>query len=83
MRIDREVASLRVIEALRIYAARHDGRLPERLDDIDQVPVPNNPATGKPFVYRLEGTTGILDLPLSDHIAGSGRRYEIQIAAKK
>ncbi len=83
MRLAREVASLRVIEALRMYAARHDGRLPEHLDDIDQVPVPINPATGKPFVYRLEGTMAILELPLSDHIAGSGRRYDIQIASKK
>jgi hypothetical protein len=83
VRLDREVASLRVIEALRMYAATHDVKLPERLEDIKEVPVPNNPATGKSFVYRLEGTTAILDLPSSDRLTSGNCRYEIQIAAKK
>ncbi len=83
VRLEREVASLRVIEALRMYAAENGGGLPARLDEIDRVPVPNNPATGKPFVYRLEGTTAILELPVSDHLASGNCRYEIQIAAKQ
>jgi hypothetical protein len=83
VRLDREVASLRVIEALRMHAATHDGKLPERLEDINEVPVPNNPATGKPFAYRLNGTTAILELPPSDRLASGNCRYEIQIAAKK
>ncbi len=83
VRLEREVAALRVIEALRMYAARHDGQLPKALADIDLVSVPLNPATGKPFVYRLENTTGVLELPPSDHTKGGNRRYEIQIAAQK
>jgi hypothetical protein len=83
MRLDREVASLRVIEALRMYAASHDGRLPARLEDIDQIPVPDNPATGKPFAYRLEGATAILELPPSDRVNSGNCRYEIEIAAKR
>jgi hypothetical protein len=83
VRLDREVASLRVIEALRMYAAGHEGRLPERLEDIDQVPVPANPATGKPFLYRFAGATAILELPPSDRVASGNRRYEIQIVPKK
>jgi len=83
VRLDREVASLRVIEALRMYAADHDGRLPARLEDIDQVPVPNNPATEKPFVYRLDGATAVLELPPADGLASGNYRYEIQIAVKK
>ena len=54
VRVERDVAALRVIEALRMFASDHDGKLPKTLDEITAVPVPNNPATGKPFKYRLE-----------------------------
>jgi hypothetical protein len=83
VRLDRDVAALRVIEAIRMYAASHDGRLPARLEDINEVPVPVNPATGKPFAYRLQGATAILELPPSDKVSGGDIRYEIQIANKK
>ncbi len=83
VRLDRDVASLKVIEALRMYAAKHDGRLPARLEDIDQIPVPKNPATGKQFEYRLEGTTAILELPPSDRLSSGNCRYEIKIAPRK
>src|SRR5205085_776071 len=49
VRLEREVAALRIIEALRMYAATHDGQLPAHLEDIKQVPVPANPATLKQF----------------------------------
>jgi hypothetical protein len=79
VRLEREAASLRTIEALRMYAANHDGKLPASLADVKEVYVPNNPATGKPFEYRLEAGTAILDLPASDGIIGDNRRFEIQI----
>jgi hypothetical protein len=82
VRLDRDLAALRVIEALRMYAASHNGNLPESLDDVSEVPIPLNPATGQPFLYRLQGATAILDLPASDGIPGYNRRYEIQIATK-
>jgi hypothetical protein len=83
MRLDRAVASIRVIEAIRLYAAGHDGTLPARLEDIDQVPVPNNPATGRPFMYWVEGKTANLQLPPADGLSGGNCRYEIQIATQK
>jgi hypothetical protein len=83
VRAERQVAALRVIEALRLYAAKHGGSLPTKLDDIKDVPVPVNPATGKPFVYRIERTTAILELPPSDQTMGGNCRYEIQLAADK
>jgi hypothetical protein len=83
VRLERDMAALRVIEALRMYAAEHEGKLPESLEEVTNVPLPLNPATGKPFLYRLEDATGILELPKSDRITGSTRRFEIQIAAKK
>jgi hypothetical protein len=58
--LDRQVATLRVIEALRLHAAAHDGRLPESLDEITEVSVPEDPATDKPFIYRRAGAAAIL-----------------------
>jgi len=81
VRLERELAALRVIEALRLYAANHNGKLPEQLDFITEVPIPTNPATGQPFAYRLEGEFGILELPRSDGMRYN-RRFEIRIAEK-
>jgi hypothetical protein len=53
-RADRQIAVLRVFEALRIYGASHDGRLPQQLADISEVAIPDDPMTGQPFVYKLE-----------------------------
>jgi hypothetical protein len=78
VRLERDTAALRLIEALRMHAASNNGNLPRALEEIKQVPVPLNPATGKPFVYRLEGTTAILELPPSDGIPNYSRRFEIQ-----
>jgi hypothetical protein len=62
-RNDREIAALRVIEALRIHGAIHEGKLPERLDDVAAVPIPDDPVTGKPFNYRREGDKAFLEGP--------------------
>ena len=83
VRLERDIAALRIIEALRMHAADHDGTLPKSLDGITGVPVPLNPATSKPFYYKLNGSTAILDLPPSDGIQSGNRRYEIQIAGDK
>jgi hypothetical protein len=48
------LAQLRILEALRLYAAAH-GRLPDRLDEISEVPIPVNPFDGKPFTYHRDG----------------------------
>jgi hypothetical protein len=58
-RLDRTVAALRVIEALRLHAADR-GELPGSLDQVTIVPVPVDPMTGKAFTYRREGGTAIL-----------------------
>jgi len=63
MRLDRRVAALRVVEAIRLYAASHDGKLPEELNQMTVVPVPEDPATGKPFEYRRDGAAAVLALP--------------------
>ena len=65
-RIERRIAALRTIEAIRLHAAANDGRLPATLADIHVVPVPDNPTTGKPFVYSVQG----------DHFTLSGPAFE-------
>jgi hypothetical protein len=67
LRLDRRVAALRCIEALRLHAAAHDGKLPAKLSDITAVPVPDDPVTGKSFVYQVNGDRATLrDPPLAD-----------------
>jgi hypothetical protein len=60
---DRSIAKLRLLEAIRLYAAAHDGKLPDSLEQITEVPVPEDPATGKPFLYRRSGDAAILHVP--------------------
>jgi hypothetical protein len=55
-----QIAVLRVFEAMRLYAAGHQDRWPERLTDITEVPVPMNPYDGKPFVYQRKGDKAIV-----------------------
>jgi hypothetical protein len=55
-RLEQRIALLRHVEALRLYAAEHGGQLPQKLADIS-VPLPDDPVTGKPFPYTLEGGT--------------------------
>ena len=54
------IARLRIFEALRIYAAAHDGQLPEKLSDIHEVPIPVNPYDDKPFTYHRDGNRAML-----------------------
>ena len=76
----RNLFALRVIEALRIYAASHDGRLPDKLDDVKEVPIPNDPGTGKPFEYSRDGDTATLisQIP-NDPYPNNGIRYRVTI----
>jgi len=57
---EQRIAMLRVVEALRLYAAAHNGRLPETLEAITEVPIPVDPLMGAAFDYRLEGETAHL-----------------------
>lgn len=81
-RTDRRIAVLRVIEALRMYAHSHEGRLPDRLDDVAEVPVPLDPLTGKPFQYRRVGDAVVLEAPAPAGLPAQGHwlRFEIRIA---
>ncbi len=79
-RLDRHIALLRTIEALRMYAAS-EGNWPDSLEAITQVPVPVDPFTGKPFSYRRDGDTARLEMTAPPHLPVSvyGRIYEIRL----
>jgi hypothetical protein len=59
VRLDRRIALLRHVEALRLYASEHNGSLPAKLSDVS-VPLPDDPSTGKPFGYEVTGNTAHL-----------------------
>ena len=62
-RTDRKIALLRTVEAIRFYAATHDGKLPPTLADIKEVPIPLDPVTGRSFEYHLDDDTATLRAP--------------------
>jgi hypothetical protein len=80
-RLEQRISLLRHVEAIRMYAANHDGRLPESLDAID-LPLPVDPFTGKPFRYAKDGNTAHLrgNPPRGDQKnPGYNLHYEITI----
>jgi hypothetical protein len=58
-RLEQRIALLRHVEALRLFAAAHDGKLPASLSEV-AVPLPDDPFIGKPFRYELIGKTAHL-----------------------
>lgn len=66
-RLCRDIDVLRVIEALRLYAAENQGAFPQSLDDVTMVPVPVDPVTGQAFVYQFKDRRHVrLEAPLSE-----------------
>lgn len=56
-RLDRDIAAMQTVEAIRDYAARHEGKLPATLQEVTDTPIPIDPIWGKPLDYRVEGST--------------------------
>jgi hypothetical protein len=82
---DRRIAALRCIEAVRLYAAAHDGKLPGRLDEVTDVPIPIDPMTGKAFEYQAGGNRFSLRASAPAGEAphpGNTLEYEVTLAAK-
>jgi hypothetical protein len=57
--LEQRIALLRYVEALRMFAAEHGGKLPLKLSDVS-LPLPADPFTGKAFQYSVVGTTAHL-----------------------
>lgn len=74
--LDRTLAALTDVEAIRSYAAAHDGKLASGLDQISDTPVLDNPCTGKPFGYTVQGDTATLS---DSDVAADPLQYTIRI----
>jgi len=62
----------------------HDGRLADKLREISEVPIPDDPGTGKPFQYVCEGRVATLTAPLlATPYHRSGQRYRLTMKAGK
>ena len=59
-RLDNNLNGLQCIEAIRHYAATHNGNLPENLNDISQIEVPKDVVSGQAFEYRRTSTGAVL-----------------------
>jgi hypothetical protein len=83
-RIDRRLAALRCVEAIRQYAAAHGGKLPPTLADVKEVPVPADPYTGKPFAYRLaKGVATLEGPPPAGETANAGNTLKYELVVEK
>jgi hypothetical protein len=81
-RLERRLDAIQCIEAIRLHAARN-GRLPGRLEDIKEAPVPPDPMTGQPFEYKVEGGRALLSgpvVPPEYRHPSFGIRYELKPA---
>lgn len=80
VRIDRRLALLRAIEALRMHAAANDGKLPDKLADVTVAPVPIDRGTGQPFEYRRNGQTATLISRIpGERLDLTGMRYRVTL----
>jgi hypothetical protein len=87
IRLDRELDTLQCIEAVRLYAKAHEGKLPNSLEAITDAPVPLDVVTGKPFLYQVNGDSATLSAPAPPGFKRTGDdhqryaiRYELKLA---
>ena len=58
-RAQQKIALLQTIEAIRMYAAANASKLPASLSELPY-PAPNDPITGQPFGYKVDGEHALL-----------------------
>lgn len=83
VRVERRFIVAQYIEAIRFYAANHNGSLPPSLEAITEAPVPIDPATGKFFDYKVDGSTATLTAPAPpryENIPQFKIHYELKLA---
>lgn len=79
VRVDRHTAMLRCGEALRLYAAAHEGKPPAKWNALGFVPLPVDPATGRGFdaFYEIKNGRTLLNVPgFPGQGVRTGRRFE-------
>jgi len=83
-RLDRHVAALQCIEALRLYAGTHNGKFPNELSDVTEFSIPDDPVQKKPFAYSRSGSKAVLEAPAPKGAdAKEAMRYELNLIEQK
>ena len=59
-RFDNNLNAIQCVEAIRNYAATHEGRLPEKLSDISDLELPMDVMSDKAFGYKRTSTGAVL-----------------------
>lgn len=78
--LDRKIAALQCIEALRLYAGSHGDKLPEKLNDVTDIKIPVDPVTKKPFSYKSTGSEAVLELEATEGSESRDAvRYELKL----
>ncbi len=77
----RSLEIARLIEAVRLYASIHEGRLPGSLNEITEVPVPTDPLWGKPFELTADRDTIVIQSApvLTQGVRKYGLRVEVRL----
>ncbi len=81
-RLERQLDAMQCIEAIRLYTNGHEGKLPPSLEAITDVPLPLDPATGKPFLYQVNGNSAAFSAPPPPgfNFPAYAIRYELRLA---
>jgi hypothetical protein len=76
-RLERSLATVRCVAAIRADAARRGGRPPDSLKDVAGLPLPIDPVTGQGFdaFYKVEDGKATLEVPAIPHDPVPIRRY--------
>jgi hypothetical protein len=82
LRSQRQQEMLRLAEGLRQHAAQ-TGKWPDKLDDVKVAPLPNDPATGKPFAYKREDNVAVIDAPLPNPGANKDHALTLRLTLRK
>jgi hypothetical protein len=79
-RVQQQIGLMQTIEAIRMYGAANDGKLPPSLDALP-FPAPNDPFTGKPFIYEVNESTAMLSgSPTTTYESGIQYRFKLVFA---
>ncbi|MDX1961844.1 MAG: DUF1559 domain-containing protein [Pirellulales bacterium] len=79
IRLERAMALMRAIEALRLHAQQQQS-LPKSWSEVAAVPVPLDPLTGQPFTYVYHGQTAVIEALSPAGRPGQDLRYKLSLA---
>jgi hypothetical protein len=83
VRVGRRFAALQAAEAVRAYASGLGGALPAILAHVKEVPVPLDPATGKPFRYGVKDGVDTLSAPDLPEDSPSSNKVHFELTMRK